>query len=191
MPSRYRLGRLINDVTVVHVPTTPPDELLAVPPLAPFALVPGGAAVAPQVVEVIAGTRDREVVQAMSALAVDLADGFRDTVIALLRRSSMIYPVEEVWADIEHTWLGDAVREHVGKIMLPDLQAQLLPELRAKVTAEVTAEAVREVLRARFPGADDEMVREAAARLVRQHSEHAAGVAALLTDLGATPTPGA
>jgi hypothetical protein len=77
MPSRYRLGRLTNDVTVVHVPTTPPEELLAVPPLAPFALVPGGAAAAPRVVEAITRTTDADLGSAMSALAVDLAGEFR------------------------------------------------------------------------------------------------------------------
>lgn len=105
----------------------------------------------------------------------------------------MIYPIEEVWADIDPTWLGDAVRAHVAKIITPELSEQLSEQLsekisekiRAEVTAEVTAEVradvVREVLRARFPGADDADVRRVAARLVSDHQDHAAGAALTLT----------
>ena len=70
MPIRYRLGRMSNEPHLLHIPSTAPADLLAIPGLAPFALTSGGEALVGPVVMRIAAVSDVHIRLSLVTLAV-------------------------------------------------------------------------------------------------------------------------
>lgn len=172
MPTSYRLGRLSNDVLLLHVPSTPPEVFLDTPSLAPFALSGGDPALVGPVIDRIA-TLDQDMRASAAILAVFLAPGLRVNLIEQLRRADMIDTREKVAADLRDT--------EIGRMWVQQgLERGLEQGERAGIELAVT-----DVLTARFPDVDPVRIQRTAVRLVEAEHNHAARAAMTLGTLDA------
>ncbi len=170
MPTRFTLGGLVNDVMLLHVPTTDPEVFLATPALSPFALSGQNADLVAPVVERLA-TLDTDLQVPLTTLAVYLAPELGATLLQQLRRANMIHTIDEVTAGLRDTEIG---RHFLDEGRQEGRQEGWVSGARDTLVA---------LLGARFPHAPAAQIERTVDRLLAEHGHHVARAAITLGTL--------
>jgi hypothetical protein len=150
MDTRFRVGELSNSCALVHIPSIPVAELVATSGLAPFAMVSGGSEVVPLVVRRVAEVDGSELRLAMLELAISLDPANSGVIMEQLRRDDMTDVIDELR------------RTDWGRGLI----AEGREEGREQGRSEAQLAAIVEILMARFPTAEAEVISRTAQRLL-------------------------
>lgn len=181
MPERHRMGRLTNEVTLLHVPSTPAGEFLRTPALAPFALAgrDGAEAVIDEVMDGIAEVADADLQVTLVTLSLYLVPRLGRTIMERLRRADMNQLIEVLrdtefghWLKEEGAQEGERRGEQRGERRGEQRGRQI--ERRA---------AAVEILSFRFPDADLARIELTADRIVAEEHERPAAAALAVVEL--------